>query len=154
MAVRYEYAVDVGTSPEKAFAVIDDLPATATWLPPCISLAKVGPGPNAVGDTLRYVFQQGGRRSEMEGEILDRIPGQRLHCRYRDAAFDVTVDMRVAAVPGGTRTTHAIEIVPKTFVGRLLQPLIRLGLGKQTRDAAANLKHLLERQEPDRCTPR
>ena len=41
-------------------------------------------------------------------------------------------------------TTHVIEITPKTFFGRLLSPLIRLGLGKQTRDAARNLKKLLE----------
>ena len=35
-------------------------------------------------------------------------------------------------------------MTPKTLFGRLLQPLIRLGLGKQTRDAATNLKTLLE----------
>jgi hypothetical protein len=40
--------------------------------------------------------------------------------------------------------THIIEITPKTFLGRLMSPLIRLGLRKQTRDAATNLKTLLE----------
>ena len=144
MPIRYQHIETVATTPERAFAVIDDLPLTAKWLPPCVSLAKVGDGPNAPGDKLRYVFKQGGRQSEMGGEILDRVPGERLHCKYSDSSFDVRVDLRVAAAPGGALTTHIIEISPKTLVGKLMSPLIRLGLGKQTRDAAANLKKLLE----------
>jgi uncharacterized protein YndB with AHSA1/START domain len=144
MSIRYQHVVTVATTPERAFAVIDDLPLTAKWLPPCVSLTKVGDGPNAPGDKLRYVFKQGGRQSEMAGEILDRVPGQRLHCKYGDNAFDVWVDLRVAAAPEGAQTTHIIEISPKTLMGKLMRPLIRLGLGKQTRDAAANLKKLLE----------
>jgi hypothetical protein len=80
----------------------------------------------------------------MAGEIVERVPGERLHCVYSDRAFDVSVDLRVAAAPGGAMTTHTIEITPKTLLGKLMSPLIRLGLGKQTRDAAANLKQLLE----------
>jgi hypothetical protein len=144
MPIRYEHTETVHTTPERAFAAIDDLPLTAKWLPPCVSLEKLGPGPNAPGDKLRYVFKQGGRQSEMAGEILARAPGQRLHCRYFDSAFEVVVDLRVAAAPGGTATTHIIEITPKTLMGKLFSPLIRLGLGKQTREAAANLKQLLE----------
>ena len=144
MPVHCQHAETVATTPERAFAVIDDLPLTAKWLPPCVSLVKVGQGPNSQGDKLRYVFKQGGRQSEMAGEILERVPGERLHCKYSDSSFDVWVDLRVAAAEGGAVTTHLITIAPKTLVGKLMQPLIRLGLGKQTRDAAANLKRLLE----------
>ncbi len=144
MPIRYQHTEAIATTPERAFSVIDDLPATAKWLPPCVSLTKLGEGPNAVGDRLRYVFRQGGAQNEMEGEILDRVPGERLHYKYSDAAFDVWVDLRVAAAEGGTMSTHVITIAPKTFLGRLMSPLIRLGLGKQTRDAASNLRKLLE----------
>ena len=144
MPIRYEHAGTVSTTPEQAFAAIDDLPLTAKWLPPCVSLAKVGDGPNAPGDELLYVFEQGGRRREMAGVIVDRVPGERLHCRYADNSFEVSVDLRVSATPGETLVTHAVEIRPKTLLGRLMRPLIRLGLGKQTRDAAANLKALIE----------
>jgi hypothetical protein len=144
MPIRYEHAETVRTTPERAFAVIDDLPMTAKWLPPCVSLEKVGPGPNAPGDTLRYVYKQGGKQAEMAGEIVARQPGKRLHCKYFDPMFDVSVDLRVAAAPEGAVTTHVIEITPKKFFARLMSPLIRLGLGKQTREAAANLKTLLE----------
>jgi Polyketide cyclase / dehydrase and lipid transport len=140
MPIRYEHSVIVRTTPQRAFAAIDDLPLTAKWLPPCVSLEKVGSGPNAPGDKLRYVYRQG----SMDGQIVARTPDERLHCKYFDSMFDVSVDLRVAAAPEGTQTMHTIEITPKNFMGKMFSPLVRLGIGKQTRDAAANLKKLLE----------
>jgi hypothetical protein len=144
MPIRYQHTECVRATPDRVFAAIDNLPLTSKWLPPCVSLEKIGSGPNAAGDKLRYVYKQGGRQGEMAGEILVRTPGERLHCKYVDSAFEVSVDMRLAGAPDGVLTTHTIEITPKTVFGRLMGPLIRLGLGKQTREAAANLKNLLE----------
>ena len=61
MPIRFSHTEPVRVSPERAFAAIDDLPLTAQWLPPCISLEKPGDGPNQVGDKLRYVFREGRR---------------------------------------------------------------------------------------------
>ena len=144
MPIRYEHSETVRTTPARAFAAIDDLPLTAKWLPPCVSLEKVGSGPNAAGDRLRYVYRQGGKTGEMAGEIVARAPGERLHCMYHDPMFDVSVDMSVSPAAEGVLTTHVIEITPKKFMARLMSPLIRIGVGKQTRTAAANLKMLLE----------
>lgn len=144
MGIRYEHLETIHVPPEKAFAAIDDLPLTAKWLPPCVSLEKIGSGPNAPGDQLRYVYKQGSRQGEMSGEIVARTPNERLHWLYHDSMFDVSVDLRVAPAPDGSLTTHIIEITPKTFVAKLMSPLIRMGLGKQTRTAAGNLKKLLE----------
>ena len=54
------------------------------------------------------------------------------------------MDLHVAGALDGALTTHIIEITPKTWVGKLMSPLIRMGICKQTREAAANLKKLLE----------
>ena len=143
MPIRFQHAETIRTTPERAFAAIDDLSLTAKWLPPCVSLEKLG-GPNTPGDKLRYVYKQGGRQGEMAGVIVARTPGERLHCMYGDQSFDVSVDLRVAPAPAGALATHIIEMTPKTWICKLMSPLIRLGLGKQTRAAAANLKKLLE----------
>jgi hypothetical protein len=144
MPIRYEHSVIVRTTPERAFAAIDDLPLTAKWLPPCVSLAKVGSGPNAAGDKLHYVYKQGNRQGSMDGQIVARTPGERLHCKYFDKMFEVSVDLRVAPAPDGAQTLHTIEITPKNFMAKMFSPMVRMGIGKQTRDAAANLKKLLE----------
>ncbi len=144
MAIEFQHEELIKTTPELAFAAIDNLPLTAKWLPPCVSLSKIGDGPTAVGDKLKYVYRQGGRESEMAGVIVARLPGERLHCKYFDTMFEVSVDLHVAASPSGTKTTHAVGITPKTVIGKLMGPLIRMGLRKQTREAAKNLKLLLE----------
>lgn len=43
--------------------------------------------------------------------------------------LDVSVELQVAPHQLGTVTTHIIEISPKTFMSKLMQPLIRPGLG-------------------------
>ena len=144
MGIRYEYQEGISATPDKVFAIIDDLPQTSKWLPPCVSLSKVGSGPNLVGDKLQYVFRQGGSQRTMQGEILARVPNARLHCKYSDAMFDVSVEMLVSGSAGGCKTTHIIEIEPKTMMGKFMKPLIRLGLRKQTQEAATNLKKLVE----------
>lgn len=144
MPIRFTHREPVRATREATFSLIDDLPRTAEWLPPCVSLSKLGSGPNAVGDQLRYTFKQGGLESEMAGVIVAREPGRRLHCRYSDRMFDVSVDLGVEAAEGQTVTTHTIEITPKTLMGRLMSPLIRFGLKRQTLEAAANLRRLLE----------
>ncbi len=144
MIIACQHSQPVKTTPQQAFALIDDLPRTAQWLPPCASLEKLGAGPNAKGDALRYVYKEGGRTREMSGVILERVPGERLYTQYDDPMFQVVVDLRVRSDPLGALTEHHIQITPKTLIGKLMSPLIKLGLKKQTRDAAANLKRLLE----------
>ncbi|MEM6313249.1 MAG: SRPBCC family protein [Planctomycetota bacterium] len=144
MPLRYEHAEPVDATPAAAFALIDDLPRTNEWLPPCVSLTNVTGPPNKPGDKLHYVFKQGGKQQEMEGEIVERVENEKLVSRYDDKAFTVVVDLRVTADGAQAVTHHAIEITPKSLMGKLFSPLIKLGLKKQTTDAATNLKRILE----------
>ena len=143
MPISCEHSIDIPVTPERAFALIDDLPQTPKWLGPCRSLEKVTPGPNAVGDKLRYAYSQGGRSGTMDGEILERTANEKLVCRYRDAQMEVLVDLRVSPITGGARLTHVITIIPQTLMGKLMTPMIQMALPKQTKEAMDNLKQLL-----------
>jgi hypothetical protein len=46
-----------------------------------------------------------------------------------------------------------MEVLAKTFLGRIMRPLIRMGLRKRTGEAAANLKTLLESPAEQPCLP-
>ena len=143
MAIAFTHVQELPVPPARVFALIDDLPQTSRWLPPCVLLEKVGPGPNAPGDRLRYVYKQGRTQAEMAGTIVARRQDAQLHARYEDRMFIVDVDLRVAPSGTGAQVTHAISMEPRTWFGRLLAPLIRMGLRKQTTDAARNLAGLL-----------
>ena len=53
--IRYEHVETVQTTPERTFALIDDLQQQmARWLPQCVPLEHVSSVPNAPGYRLRY----------------------------------------------------------------------------------------------------
>jgi hypothetical protein len=145
MSIVHEHSVDVKVSPERAFALLDDLPRTPAWLGPCTALEKVTPGTNKIGDRLRYAYKQGGRAGVMDGEIVERRVNESLVCLYRDSQMEVIVDQRIASSPVGSRLTHRISITPQTMMGKLMTPLIRSALPKQTHEAMEKLKSLLEK---------
>ena len=80
----------------------------------------------------------------MDGEITARAPNERLTFRYSDAMMEVGVDFQVAPSPAGTKLQHTIDITPKTFFAKLMSPLIRRQLPKQTVTAMETLRGLLQ----------
>lgn len=145
MPITFQHAIAVQQDPETAFALVDDLARTPEWLERCTGIENLTPGPNAVGSRLRYTFREGGRVGTMEGVITARVPNQHLACRYDDKMMAVTVDFRMQRQGPGAQLVHTIEIVPKTFAGKLFSPLIRKQLPKQTIAAMEKLRELLER---------
>lgn len=145
MSIAYEHSVEVQCSVNQAFDLIDDLPRTPEWLGPCTKLENVtSKSGNSVGDKLKYSYKQGGQAGVMDGEIVTLDRDRRHVCRYYDKMFEVVVDLRVSSHGNGCRLTHLITMTPKTFIGRMMSPLIRMGLKKQTVDAMNSLKTLLE----------
>lgn len=89
MPVQCEQTIDVSVGASQAFALLDDLPRTPEWLGPCVALEKLAPGPNTLGDKLKYTYQQGGRKGVMQGEIVAREPDRKLTCRYHDTMASI-----------------------------------------------------------------
>jgi hypothetical protein len=80
----------------------------------------------------------------MDGEILARVPNEKLVCKYFDKMMEVVVDFTITALPHGARLHHVITITPKTLMAKLMTPLIRSSLPKQTHSAMANLQQMLD----------
>jgi uncharacterized protein YndB with AHSA1/START domain len=144
MPVHFQHTVHVARPPARVFAILDDLGQTPRWLKRCTGIEKLESGDNRVGLKLRYSYNQDGRRGTMDGEITARQPDQRLTFRYGDRMMDVQVDFQLAAAGGETELTHLIDITPKTFFAKLISPLMRMGLPKQTITAMETLKALAE----------
>jgi hypothetical protein len=144
MALHYEHSIDVARAPGDAFALLDDVSKTPTWLSRCVKLEKLDGGPIEVGTKLRYSYKEGRRVKAMDGEVTARVPNERLTYSYADKMAHVTVDFRMTSGEKGTRLTHAISIEPKHFMMKLLSPLIRRALPKQTVDAMEKVRALLE----------
>jgi uncharacterized protein YndB with AHSA1/START domain len=144
MAIHFSHTLDLGHEPSTVFALLDDLAMTPRWLERCTGIEKLSPGPNDVGTKLRYSYREGGRTGTMDGEIVTRIPDERLTFRYGDKTMDVAVDFHVTSAATGARLTHTIDITPKTVLAKVFAPFIRRGLPRQTIAAMERLRTLLD----------
>ncbi len=143
MTIRYEHAIEVECSPSTAFAFLDDLPRTPQWLGPARnwkSSFRAKPG----GDKLHYEYSQAGQNGTMQGEIVERVVDQKLVCKYIDKMMEVIVDFSI--VPNGehTRLEHVITMTPQSFMMKMMAPMIRLAVPKQTTDAMSEIKRMIE----------
>ncbi|TCV97794.1 hypothetical protein EC912_101811 [Luteibacter rhizovicinus] len=133
----------VPRSPEQVFDMLDDFSVTPKWLDRCIRFQKHQPGPNEVGDAVRYVYLDGLRLGVMEGIITARCRAEHLSCQYADRKMTVSIAFRMRPRGPGTYLTHNVDILPKGFLARLMAPLIRRTLSAQTTSAMVRLRDCL-----------
>ena len=79
----------------------------------------------------------------MDGQLAERVENQKLSFRYSDKMMKVGVHFSMQPQGSGTRLTHSIDITPQTFFAKLISPLIRRQLPKQTISAMEALRALL-----------
>ncbi len=143
MAIEFEHGIDVPQSPQTVFALLDDFKKVPLWLKRCEGVAKQGQGANAVGDKLRYAYKEGGHHGVMDGVIEAHEPDQHLRYRYYDKMMQVIVDFRMEPNGEGTHLVHRIEITPHSFMAKLMAPMFRGMIPKQTITAMECVRKLL-----------
>ena len=136
--------LEIAKPPSEVFAFMDDLSKAPLWLMSCTVLRQTTDTPRVVGSPLHYEFLQGNRPGEMDGVVTAYEPGRRLAMRFSDDRFEVTVEIRVVTAPSGSALAHSVGITPKSFLGRLVSPLIRMGNRKQVASNLARAKEILE----------
>jgi hypothetical protein len=59
--------------------------------------------------------------------------------------MDVSVAFKLEAADGGTHIAHTVEITPKSFVAKLMQPILRGATKQQVKKDTAKLKEILQK---------
>ncbi|MFC4762860.1 SRPBCC family protein [Dyella koreensis] len=145
MSISFEQGMFLPRPPEQVFDVLDDISALPKWLDRCIRVQKHQPGPNEVGDALRYIYLDGLRNNVMEGTITARSPSEHLSCQCANRKMAVNVAIHMRPHGTGTYLTQSISILPKGLFTRLAAPLIRRALPDQSTRALAGLRNYLLR---------
>ena len=140
--IRSESSKKISKPAAAVFAVVADPGRAPAWLESCVLLKVVGEGAMALGAKLQYVYRQGSRPGEMDGEVTAFEPDRRLAIRLTDRKFEVEMDIALSEEQGDTWVTLAITITPRTLGGRLMTPLIRMGNRRQVKRNLVRLKRL------------
>ncbi len=139
-----EASTTIRRTPAELFELLADPARAPDWMESCVALGPVTPGPLASGTRLHYTYRQGSRPGTMEGEVTAFSPAAALAMRFRDPKFTVDVQLQLHPVPEGTQVQHGIDIIPGSFMGRLMSPLIQMGNRRQVAGNLARLKRLAE----------
>ncbi|HZA12869.1 MAG TPA: SRPBCC family protein [Myxococcaceae bacterium] len=134
---------DVAKPPSEVFAILDDFNTTPRWNSRCVEVKQVSPGPHQKGAQLLYVYRDPGRQGKMDGVISAYDPGRALELSFSDRTMDIAVGFRLEPNGAGTRVQHQLQIEPRSFLARLMTPIIRGATRKQTEDSVQRLKALL-----------
>lgn len=143
--ITAETQIQIHKPADAIFRVVDDFTQAPCWLTSCVELVQVSTGPRANGTLLQYAFDQGGRRSKMSGVLVSYEKGRRIEMKFDDSKFEVSVTLLIDQADGAAFVTHAIAITPKTFLTRLMSPMIRAGNRQQVETNCRRLKELVER---------
>jgi len=132
MALQFEERVEVRRTPAQCFAFVDDFANTPRWNELCVALQREGDG-------LIYTYKQGQGQAVMNGFVVERDPPRRLLLGFSDRMFEIEIGFRFDAIPGGTRIEHTLQVEPRSFLVKLMSPLLRRVMKKQTAKQAAAL---------------
>ena len=102
-------------------------------------------GSPEVGSRFRDVFEDLGRRVELEAEIVELEPPHAMTVQLVSKVFDATSSQRLEELEGGrTRLTAVIETEYRQRAARLAAPVVTRHAQRRLEQDLARLKELVE----------
>jgi uncharacterized protein YndB with AHSA1/START domain len=141
---RNEHSVEIAAAPEDVFPWLADPERRLRWMGALVESESLTDGPPGLGSRYRDVFEDHGQRIELEAELVEVEPPERLTARLVSKGFESTSSQRLEAGGAGTRLTAAVETRYTMLAARLLAPLVTRHAQKQLEGDLARLKDLVE----------
>ena len=143
MPLHFCECVEVRRTPAQCFAFVDDFANASRWNELCVALQREG-SDEREGGGLVYTYKQGQKQAVMHGLIVERDPPRRLLLSFSDRMFEIEIGFCFDALPGGTRIEHSMRVEPRSFLTKLMAPILRRVMKKQTAKQAQALARALD----------
>ncbi len=144
MLHRNEHTIVIAAAPADVFPWLADTHRRLRWMGALVESEPLTDGPPAPGSRYRDVFEDHGQRIELEAELVEVEPGERLTARLVSKGFESTSAQRLEPAGGGTLLTATIETRYTMLAARLVGPLVTRHAQKQLETDLARLKELVE----------
>jgi uncharacterized protein YndB with AHSA1/START domain len=141
---RNEHSLEIAAAPGEVFPWLADSELRLRWMGALVESEPLTDGPPELGSRYRDVFEDHGQRVELEAELVEVEPDERLTARLMSKGFESTSSQRLEAAGGGTRLTATLETRYTMLAAKLLAPLVTRHAQKQLEADLARLKELVE----------
>jgi uncharacterized protein YndB with AHSA1/START domain len=136
--------VAIRSTPERVFEYLVDPKRMVEWVGGLKEVRLPGRSRIEAGARCVQVMEEGGRRVEVEAEVLAVDPGRRLDMRLRSEILEATNGFRLTAEEGETRVQQLLRASYKGWY-RSLSPILRRTLQTRLEADLANLKAIVEK---------
>ena len=145
---RIESRVEIGAPPESIFPWLVEPDRLSRWISGFIESEPIGSGEVRLGARSRDIIEAEGRRIEVETEIVELRPGERLAVRITSSGHDQDDSYDLDARGGVTELTYRSDMRMRGLT-RLLTPLITPQLRARAEKDLATLKREVEAHQHD-----
>ena len=140
---RIESRVEIDAPPATVFPWLVDPDRLSRWISGFVGSEPIGSGEVRVGSRSRDIIEAEGRRIEVETEIVELRPGERLAVRITSSSHDQDDSYDLDARDGATDLTYRSDMRLRGLT-RLLSPLVASQLRARAEKDLATLKRAVE----------
>jgi uncharacterized protein YndB with AHSA1/START domain len=141
--IRNEYVAEFERPVEEVFAFVDDDDKIKQWIGGLLETKRTTAGKPGVGSKFHQKVKVGDRVMEMDGELLAYEPGRLVSVRIDSEMSEMKVNYDFKEINGRTRLTYTCDSEYRSFIYRLLSPLIKRITQQKLQKDFARLKQLL-----------
>lgn len=142
---RNEASIEIAAAPAEVFPWLAASERRCEWMGALTESEPLTEGSPEVGSRFRDVFEDLGRRVELEAEIVELEPPHAMTVQLVSKVFDATSSQRLEELEGGrTRLTAVIETAYKPRAARLAAPVVTRHAQRRLEQDLARLKELAE----------
>jgi uncharacterized protein YndB with AHSA1/START domain len=137
--------VEIDAPPAEVFPWLAASERRCEWMGALTESEPLTDGEPTLGSRFRDVFEDFGRRVELEAEIVELEPPRAMTVKLVSKVFDAKSSQRLEELDGGrTRLTAVIETEYKQRAARLAAPVVTRHAQKRLEQDLARLKELVE----------
>lgn len=144
MPHRNQHSVEIDRSPADVFPYLVGSDERMGWMSALKESRQVTEGDPGLGTRFHDVFEQAGQRVEIDAEVTEWQPSERLVLRLGARMFEATGLQELEDLGGRTRLTTTIDTEYTSTMVRLMAGAITRHAQTQLEQDLARLKQLLE----------
>ncbi len=140
---RIESRVEIGAPSASVFPWLVEPDRLRRWISGFVGSEPIGPGEVHIGSRSRDVIEAEGRRIEVETEIVELRPGERLGVRITSSSHEQLDTYDLETRDGMTELIYRSDMRMRGLA-RLLGPLITRQIRARAEKDLATLKQVVE----------
>lgn len=141
---RNEAAVEIERPAAEVFPYLSAPERRLEWMEKLVSSEQLTDAEPGIGTRFHDVFEDHGHRIEIDAEVVEWKPGERLATRLTSSGFESTARQRLEERDGRTRIEVEIETEYRSRVARIMAGVVTRQAQKQLEADLARLKRLVE----------